>query len=167
MELPFIKYLKDSSDRTDFTNDYSTTNADAAVLSVPDGVSYLAIDELAFSFIVSATGQQPYGTFMQSGTLANGIEVKIYDATPTELVDLTDGLPIKDMLGFYHRSISPIFLVVYDIFTPYRQEGLCIWRFQEPLILRAGHTLEVELNDDLSNGANLVFSINARGRSVS
>lgn len=166
MKLPIIRNFVDGSDRTDFTNDYSTTNADAAVLSVPSGISHLEIDELAFAFVFEAAAPD-YAVFLGDSALSNGISVKMYDATPTELADLTDDTPIKDTEALYARSNAPLILMEQGAYSPVQQEGVCIWKFNEPLILRYGHTLEVEFSDDLSNAANIRFSITARGRSVS
>ena len=166
MKTPFIEHLVDGSDRTDFTNDYSTTSADFALLEVDTDYSYYEIDELAFS-IVFGSAAPDYALFMATAALTNGITVKMFDGAAALVTDLTDDLPIKTLHDLYARSGGPIALTAHTSHDPDRHSGVCIWRFHEPLILRVDHTLEVGFSDNLSTAENRLFEITARGRKVS
>lgn len=160
--IPFCKFFRDDSG-IDLTNDYSGGSADDAVLAVTESdVSHYEVHEIIFSWVLGA--EPNYGIFLGDATLANGFAVKVYDAADDEVEDLTDGDVIKDNNGLYKRSNSPMFWTTDTSFTPDRHHGQAIWKFKEPLILRAGEEIRAELADDLSNAANLKFEIIANGR---
>lgn len=165
-KTPFIEFLAaaDTPAVIEHSLDYSGASADVAVLTPGSGYSYYEVDELTFDVIFSATSIS-YANFFSVAALTNGLEVKILNVADAELVDLTDGQPMKDVHALFLRSISPMLTTLMDSFDPDRHHARIIWRFEKPIILRAGDTLEITLDDDLSAAALLLYFV-AAGRKV-
>lgn len=166
-KTPFIKFLTAAGTPATIEHslDYSGGSADVAVLTPDSGSSYYEVDELTFDVVFGASSIN-YAQFFGITALTNGLEVKILNADDDELVDLTDGLPMKDTHAFFLRSISPMITTLMDSFDPDRHHARVIWRFEKPIILRAGDTLEITLDDDLSGAALISLHIQASGRKV-
>lgn len=165
MDHVVCRFFKDSSERYDLTNDYSSTNADDAVLTPAEGEKYLEIYELRFPWRIGDNDPSTLNAeFLTSGALSNGLTVKLFDNDDEVVEDLTDAVPIKTMDGLYQRSNAPIIYSTFDGSSPDQHTGVCIWRLPVPIIVRYEHSIKVGLSDDLSAATNLFFGVLALGR---
>jgi hypothetical protein len=162
MFTPFKKFLiAASDDGIEHSRDYS---GQVDVHLTPASTeSLLEVDELHFD-VDFASDDPDHADFLAGAALTNGFSIEIFDAEDDSILDLTDGQVIKTTQQLYLRATAPpIFFTFIDEYDPAHRVGKCVWKFKEPLIIRAGESLRVVFEDDLSGVASAIY-ITAHGR---
>lgn len=144
--LMFSRYLDSVGDGTG-TKDMSTTADDYMITAQTGQRLYIARMLVGYQDGAGANVSE-YGNL--NAALSNGIEIKVLDANSNVLINLTDNVPIKAN-GHWSR-------VCYDYAFQNHGGGDDIfavrWTFEKsgrPIILDAGESLVMEINDDLTN----------------
>ena len=163
-ENMLFEFFEDAGAAANLAQDYSGANDELLKLGPAVGTDW-EIARLIVS-LVSTTALIPAG-WGKGAALTNGLTFKIKDAADALLVDLTNGVPVKtngdwggicyDVSGF--GGANP----TVDTYLHAR------WTFTKagsPLMLQGhlGHYIEVSVDDDLSDGADITsFTLMIQG----
>ena len=138
-------YLDTNGDKTGVNNavgNYSSA-AEEFFIQPPEGAVW-AIERIIVS-IHGACGRAGYGS---EAPLANGIAMKTTDSVGATLLDLTNGVPIKDEMQWgalcydvAHKDTGEDLTWVFARWT-FGKSGL-------PIVLKEQERLVVKLNDDM------------------
>lgn len=136
------EYLDTNGDGTGTTNangDYSSS-ADVFYIEAPTGLEYL-VKELVWQ-VRDGAGTPSFSTYGILSALTNGITCKVMDGG-TELADIFGGVAVVDNAGLE--------LHADEIRTEGGSLVVARFRFDPPIYLEVGHTLEIGLNDDFTD----------------
>ncbi len=100
--------------------------------------------------LIRDTGAMAAEEYGAAAALANGIEIAVYDDTPAEVIDLTDGVEITTNAGWGRLCYD------VDVKTWSTGDEILLVRYTfsksgQPLNLAPGWSFRVILNDDHTN----------------
>jgi len=147
---PFFRFLDtvgDGSGTKNAVGDYSSVVTDFKLTNPASSNGVIEVHRLVMQIedATAATGEK-YG----GGTaLTNGIELFLLDASGNTVIDITDGLPIKNN-GDWARYCYDLTI---DSFPGTNDFVQVRWTFAKsgvPLVLKPGWSLAARLNDSMT-----------------